>query len=1143
MVETGGTLTGGATFYRSGKRWRPVLDQSAKPPTVLHRILPDLLTGQDQRPLQLRPARPSRGDARPWSRGAAGPGAARPLAARRPDVYLRVRRRGVRAGRRVQLRRHREDGDEDRACSDRPTRARVLVPIPAAGCASDCAPVPVLVTDRRPARGAGRGAAATSGSVGWDSAGRAVRCLARPPRLSQRRTGRLAAVDGATSETGGATRGLLKIGHLNIQSIANKLDDITILLRDQQLDIFCLTETWLSPQISDQFLAFPGYCILRQDREGRRGGGVAILHRSEVRAQRLLMPAGGPLETLWASVSWPGGRSATVGVIYRPPDAPVTSSLENMRELLMAARCHGQPIYLLGDINLNVLDTQSTQVRRYCSMVGELGMAQLVSQPTHLHPVPAALDHVLTDQLDPAPAVSVLPDAISDHQPVIVAARLGRVRRPPEWRTARPWRRCDWDAVSLALLEADWSRVDDATDVNDCVREFMSIWNSTLDIHCPERRVRVRGPDCPWLADDPALRALMSERDAARDTWLCLRTPEAKADFTQLKNAVKSQLIRARRDFLCGDLTSGSRGDFWPKFKRLSAAGQRRPASAAKTAGEEETASWADELNRHFSTVGSRVAEELREAVADGGLGPRPPTVCSARFRLRPATLPELSRCIQRMSASRAVGFDGVPLFAVRRCFPVIGPHLLRLVNLSMRTGVFPECWKLACVVPLPKSGDLTNPCNHRPISLLSVLSKVLEKVVCVQLTDYLESHKLLSSCQYAYRSHHSTEDAVLDAVERLVNNTDRGLISTLTAIDLSKAFDSVDHGILLTKLPWYGIDDVTWFRSYLSDRRQIVRGGRTTLPVTCGVPQGSIIGPIIFILMTSDLPAHLTHGTLISYADDTLHIDSSFPTASSLTELQIRLELTMRELNAWFTSNSLKMNSNKTDFLVVGSKQNITKTQNFSFTADDISIQPSKTVTFLGVVIDPVLSWELHISHVVRKCNKILFSLYRFRHYFTSGVLRTLVEAYVFPHIVYCICVWGGASKGLIHAIQKLINFSARIVTGVKKHQRITPSLNSLDWPKIDALVARRDVTKVWRLLRTDGVPPNVRSLLVPRSAVSARETRGSDGGALNLQRCRLSSSQKAFSYRGAAAWNALPQHVRDAPTLSAFKAAISRN
>lgn len=248
-----------------------------------------------------------------------------------------------------------------------------------------------------------------------------------------------------------------------------------------------------------------------------------------------------------------------------------------------------------------------------------------------------------------------------------------------------------------------------------------------------------------------------------------------------------------------------------------------------------------------------------------------------------------------------------------------------------------------------------------------------------------------------------------------------------------------------------------------------------------------------------------------------------------------------MRELHAWFSSNSLKMNSNKTDFLIVGTRQNITKTQNFAFTADGIVVKSSKAITFLGVIIDPVLSWDSHISHVVRKCNKILVSLYRFRHYFTSSVLRTLVEAYVFPHIVYCICVWGGACKGLMHEIQKLINFSARIVTGVKKHQRITPSLNSLQWPRIDALVARRDVTKVWKLLQTDGAPPNVRALLVPRSAVSTRETRSSDGGALHLRRCRLSSSQSAFSYRGAAAWNALPQQVRDAPTLSAFKAAVN--
>ena len=226
---------------------------------------------------------------------------------------------------------------------------------------------------------------------------------------------------------------------------------------------------------------------------------------------------------------------------------------------------------------------------------------------------------------------------------------------------------------------------------------------------------------------------------------------------------------------------------------------------------------------------------------------------------------------------------------------------------------------------------------------------------------------------------------------------------------------------------------------------------------------------------------------------------------------------------------------------MIVGSKRNLTKAQNFSFTVENSLIQPSKAVKILGVTADVVLSWEGHISHVVQKCNKILFSLYRFRHYFTHDALKIIVQAYVFPHIMYCLCVWGGAAKGQMHKIQKVINFSARIVAGVKKHEHITPALNSLGWPWIDALVARRDVTKVWKLLRTDGAPPNVRELLVPRSAVSTREARGSDGGDLHLQRCRLTSSQRAFSYRGAAAWNALPQSVRGTQTLRAFKSAIT--
>ena len=166
--------------------------------------------------------------------------------------------------------------------------------------------------------------------------------------------------------------------------------------------------------------------------------------------------------------------------------------------------------------------------------------------------------------------------------------------------------------------------------------------------------------------------------------------------------------------------------------------------------------------------------------------------------------------------------------------------------------------------------------------------------------------------------------------------------------------------------------------------------------------------------------------------------------------------------------------------------------------------------------------------------------SLYRFRHYFTQAALKIIIEAFVFPHITYCLCAWGSASKCRLYKVQKLINFAARIVTGAKRHEHITPSLNSLNWSKIESLVVRRDVTKVYKTLMMDGVPPEIRDMFTYRSAVCTRVTRETDRGSLHIRRCRLVSSQRSFSYRAAAAWNRLTPTVRTAATLRGFKAAV---
>ena len=434
-----------------------------------------------------------------------------------------------------------------------------------------------------------------------------------------------------------------------------------------------------------------------------------------------------------------------------------------------------------------------------------------------------------------------------------------------------------------------------------------------------------------------------------------------------------------------------------------------------------------DAFNTHFASVGPRIAAEL--AASDPSLlPPRPPCVTSAGLRLKPATLPELSLALRRLSSSKAVGHDNVPLHAIRSCFPVIGPHVLHIVNSSIISSTFPDTWKLATVVPLHKSGAKEEPNNFRPISILPVLSKVCEKIVCNRLSVYLDRCHLLAHSQYAYRTGHSTEDALIDAVEWVTRRVDGGDIVAVTSIDLSRAFDSVDHGVLLTKLCWYGIDPA-WFRSYLTGRRQVVRGGSLSLPLSYGVPQGSLVGPILFSIFTNDLPSYLPHGRLVSYADDTQLLDSAHP--NNLSALKTRQENTIRAVLTYFTSNSLKMNQTKTTLLLVGTNHNLKKTSSFHLNLPDHVLTPSPFVKMLGVTLDPTLSWEMHISNVVKKCNSILLCLYKIRHHLSPEILNLLIQCHAFPHILYCLSVWGGAAGCHLQRVQKVINFGARVVSG----------------------------------------------------------------------------------------------------------------
>ena len=472
----------------------------------------------------------------------------------------------------------------------------------------------------------------------------------------------------------------------------------------------------------------------------------------------------------------------------------------------------------------------------------------------------------------------------------------------------------------------------------------------------------------------------------------------------------------------------------------------------------------------------------------------------------------------------------------LRLTFPVIGPHLLQVINASITSGVLPSEWKVATVTPIFKSGSNTDPGNYRPVSILPTVAKLAESVVCSQLMQYLVSHNVLCDQQHGFRPGRSTESAMLDAVTQLTSNMDRGLISCLTTADTSKAFDSVQHGRLLDKLGWYGVDD-HWFRDWLGNRQQRVRGGSTTVPITHGVIQGSILGPVLFLLFTNDLTSFLSDTKTVLYADDVQFIHSALP--SQQGQLQKDIGTTLSKAQRWFIENSLKINPTKTDLVIVSSRQRKIE-QNFEVRFGDATVLPSQSAKILGISVDSNLTFEKHVSAITQRCYATLSGLSKLSHRLPEPVKKFIIEALVFPHILYCATVWAGCIATQRKRVQKIINHSARIVKCCRRRDRMTPVLRGLEWPKVDEVITERDLVMVHRLLYSVHAPVSLRDLLSYREDVSARETRASAAGLLHMPRVRTEHARRSFCSRSTTKWNEAPCDVRSAGSVAVFRTRI---
>ena len=326
-------------------------------------------------------------------------------------------------------------------------------------------------------------------------------------------------------------------------------------------------------------------------------------------------------------------------------------------------------------------------------------------------------------------------------------------------------------------------------------------------------------------------------------------------------------------------------------------------------------------------------------------------------FSLQTPTTTTVCRLLKAIGKNKSVGLDNIPNKLLKMAADVVAPSLTEIFSQSINTGIFPNDWKEARVSPLFKNGVKNDPNNYRPISIIPAVSKFFEKIIFDQLYAYLNDNNLLSQCQSGFRSLYSTLTALLEATNNWCVNVDNGLLNGVVFIDLKKAFDTIDHGILLQKLECYGVDTagIRWFESYLFGRTQkcAVNGKLSNaVPVTCGVPQGSSLGPLLFLVYINDLPNCLITSTPRMFADDTSISYSS----DSIEQLQnvMNSELKNLIINDWLITNKLSLNITKTEFMLIGSRQRVNASQdNIDIRIDDRKVKRVHLTKSLGLHID----------------------------------------------------------------------------------------------------------------------------------------------------------------------------------------------
>ena len=920
---------------------------------------------------------------------------------------------------------------------------------------------------------------------------------------------------------------------LNARSLKLKSASIADSIVSHSIDILAITETWTkntdtSAAISD--LTPPGYIFKHKPRPSRRGGGVGFMVACDFTVKDFTVPTFSTFECMANIVSNKSFSGLFVS-IYHPDPHHSNMFFEEYQDLLEILAPLGHDIYILGDLNLH-LDTDNAGTRKFNDILDSFNLKQHVDFPTHIHG--HWLDVFITRAGNHnVKSIKSCP-GVSDHFMVLAQLNFCKPIPGKQKIAFRHLRKIDISKLKAELSASDLIR-NPKESLNELCDDYFSTLSTLLDKHAPvKHKYFSNKPSTPWMT--PEILKLKIKKRRLERVWRKSRSRYDRSKYTTFNNLCNRKMSIAKDSFITDTVQESSNNprNLWSSINKLL---HRLPTPTLPDTYPEHI------LPEKFSSFFTDKIANIRKSFSN--------SLDNTDFNnfnrenissFQPATTDEIRKIITN-SNNAYCDLDPFPTALVKECLDILITPITSIINKSLQCGIFPNQYKTALVNPILKKAklDKNDFKNYRPVSNLSFVSKILEKVVATRLSEHLELNKLSNSYQSAYKKLHSTESALLKVENDILMNMEKGQVTALVLLDLSAAFDTIDHKILLQRLTaWFGIsgEALHWFYSYLKDRSQKVKIKTffsSSIPLHFGVPQGSVLGPLLFTLYTSPLSKVISDSNVSHhlYADDTqLYI--SFSTNNAAESLDT-LKNSISKISAWMSTSMLKLNPSKTEFLLLGSsKQRDKFSEFFPLSFLDNAIQPANSARNLGVSFDNNMNFKDHISNICKTCFYHIRDLRRIRKHLNLPTAKTIAYSLISSRLDYCNSLLFKISKCDLSKLQRVQNCLARVIC---KNSRLTPSkpiLKKLHWLPISYRIEFKLSTLVFKSFYLKE-PSYLSNLLKP--VTNSRKLRSSTELSFFVPRVKTLWGQRSFEVAGPHIWNSLPPNVRAAKSLPLFR------